>query len=190
MTDVIPEPDPRIVREVARQLLLNAASEVAMKQAGPNIGAACHATAGPGGLGMLEYSAWFQAVYEAMKTAQFGVSWPDEQTDIEPDLSGWSAAENAEFEKLYGVQAAMRLRAAHDRVWQIVKELREAAVADGRDPYRDPMAQRLSAALVGADGDGCLCPHTYQPDGALVRDGVLALGCPTHDPDAGENGNA
>lgn len=36
----------------------------------------------------------------------------------------------------------------------------------------------------------CLCPHTYQPDGALVRDGVLALGCPVHDLDAGENGDA
>lgn len=32
---------------------------------------------------------------------------------------------------------------------------------------------------------GCLCPHTYQPDGALVRDGVLAAGCPVHDPDEG-----
>lgn len=42
----------------------------------------------------------------------------------------------------------------------------------------------------GQDDEGCLCPHTYQPDGALVRDGVLALGCPVHDPDAGENGDA
>lgn len=31
----------------------------------------------------------------------------------------------------------------------------------------------------------CECPHTYQPDGRLVRDGVLAVGCPVHDPDAG-----
>lgn len=31
----------------------------------------------------------------------------------------------------------------------------------------------------------CECPHTYQPDGGLVRDGVLAAGCPVHDPDAG-----
>lgn len=31
----------------------------------------------------------------------------------------------------------------------------------------------------------CECPHDYQPDGRLVRDGVLALGCPVHDPDAG-----
>lgn len=31
----------------------------------------------------------------------------------------------------------------------------------------------------------CECPHTDQPDGSLVRDGVLALGCPVHDPDAG-----
>lgn len=37
---------------------------------------------------------------------------------------------------------------------------------------------------------GCLCPHTYQPDGTLVRDGVLALGCPVHDPDAGEGNDA
>jgi hypothetical protein len=36
----------------------------------------------------------------------------------------------------------------------------------------------------------CECPHTCQPDGRLVRDGVLALGCPVHDPDAGGCGDA
>lgn len=36
----------------------------------------------------------------------------------------------------------------------------------------------------------CECPHTYQPDGRLVRDGVLAVGCPVHDPDAEEGGDA
>jgi len=30
----------------------------------------------------------------------------------------------------------------------------------------------------------CECPHTYQPDDKLVRDGVLTVGCPVHDPDA------
>lgn len=64
-------------------------------------------------------------------------------------LSGWTAEENAEFEQRYGVEAAMRLRAANDRVWQIVQELRQDAVNAGRSPYQDPMAQRLSAALVG-----------------------------------------
>lgn len=67
----------------------------------------------------------------------------------ERDASGWTAAENAEFEELYGVRAAMHLRAANDRVWEVIKELRNAAVADGRNPYEDPMAQRLSAALIG-----------------------------------------
>jgi hypothetical protein len=75
----------------------------------------------------------------------------DEEPDAEPDLSGWSAEDNAEFEKMYGAQAAMRLRAASDRVWTIVQELRDEAVKAGRDPHQDPMAQRLSAALVGAD---------------------------------------
>jgi hypothetical protein len=64
------------------------------------------------------------------------------------DLSGWTAAENAEFEELYGVQAAMRLRASNNRIWQIVQELRTEAADAGLDPYQDPMAQRLSAALV------------------------------------------
>lgn len=72
------------------------------------------------------------------------------------DASGWTATENAEFEELYGVRAAMYLRAANDRVWEVVKELRNAAVADGRNPYEDPMAQRLAGALIGeqkaADG--------------------------------------
>lgn len=35
----------------------------------------------------------------------------------------------------------------------------------------------------------CECPHDLQPDGALVRDGVLAVGCPVHDPDAKEGGD-
>ena len=50
----------------------------------------------------------------------------------------------------------------------------------------------LAAALgeTTSDDPGCLCPHTYQPDGALVRDGELALGCPVHDPDARENDDA
>lgn len=65
-----------------------------------------------------------------------------------PDLSGWTPEENAEFEELYGVQAAMRLRASNNRVWQIVHELRLKAADAGLDPYQDPMAQRLSAALV------------------------------------------
>lgn len=40
------------------------------------------------------------------------------------------------------------------------------------------------ARVRGVGGElGCLCPHTYQPDGRLVRDGVLAAGCPVHDPD-------
>lgn len=67
------------------------------------------------------------------------------------DGSGWTAAENAEFDKLYGTEAAMRYRAQLDCVWRIVQDLRDEAVAAGRDPYQDPMAQRLSAALVGVD---------------------------------------
>ena len=72
------------------------------------------------------------------------------------DGSGWTAEESAEFEQRYGVRAAMQLRAANDRVWQVVQELRQVAVDDGRDPYQDPMAHRLSAALVGVEGDSNL----------------------------------
>ena len=78
--------------------------------------------------------------------------------DAEPDLSGWTAEENARFEERYGVQAAMRLRASNDRVWQIVHELRLKAVEAGLNPYEDPMAQRLSAALV-------------QPESAEAKEG-------------------
>lgn len=69
------------------------------------------------------------------------------------DASGWTAAENAEFDNLYGTEAAMRYRAQLNRVWRIVQDLRDEAVAAGLDPYQDPMAQRLSAALVGAAND-------------------------------------
>lgn len=93
----------------------------------------------------------FRTVCTALAPRQVTASWSDEKTDAEPDSSGWTANENAEFEERYGVQAAMRLRAANDRVWAIVQELRSEAVKDGRDPYQDPMARRLSAALVGVD---------------------------------------
>jgi hypothetical protein len=80
--------------------------------------------------------------------------------DSAADLSGWSAEENAEWDTLHGPKAAAPLRAANDRVWAIVRELRETAPTEGRDPYQDPMAQRLSAALVGVDGNGfCELPH-------------------------------
>jgi hypothetical protein len=78
----------------------------------------------------------------------------------EPDLSGWNVEEDAEWEARYGPEAAVRLQAANDRVWAIVRELREAAVAEGRNPYQDPMAQRLSGALVGVGSDRtCELPH-------------------------------
>jgi hypothetical protein len=93
----------------------------------------------------------------------FGKFGPADFAEAErpkPDLSGWNDGENAEWEARYGPEAAVRLRAANGRVWAIVRELREAAVAEGRDPYRDPMAQRLSAALVGVDAKGfCELPH-------------------------------
>lgn len=62
----------------------------------------------------------------------------------------------------------------------------EADVRSGATPgvtiYRRPVGEWRE---VGDGGPGCLCPHTYQPDGRLVRDDVLALGCQVHDPDAG-----
>jgi hypothetical protein len=81
-------------------------------------------------------------------------------TEAARDLSGWSAEENAEWDTLHGPEAGAALRSANDRVWAIVRELRETALTEGRDPYQDPMAQRLSAALVGVDGKGfCELPH-------------------------------
>jgi len=105
------------------------------------------------------------------------------------DGSGWTAEENAEFEQRYGVQAAMQLRAANDRVWRIVQELRQAAVDDGRDPYQDPMARRLSAALVGVENVCSALPESLKgPQTCYTRhvhDGLmhicaLAAGHDTH----------
>jgi len=51
------------------------------------------------------------------------------------------------------------------------------------------LQNRLAGAWRDVDAyDGCLCPHSRQPDGTLTRDGVLAVGCPVHDPDAGGGG--
>ena len=46
------------------------------------------------------------------------------------------------------------VRAAHERAWALVKEWRAAAIARGEDPYRDPHAQALAAALIGASPAG------------------------------------
>lgn len=134
------EPDPKIVREIAGEHVRSGRADVGITIELMLIGRI---------LDREELAIWERAVVEAIRSAV--LSWPDEKPAAEPDLSGWSAEENAEFEKMYGVQAAMRLRAANDRVWAIVQELRSEAVKAGRDPYRDPMAQRLSAALVGAE---------------------------------------
>lgn len=47
-------------------------------------------------------------------------------------------------------ELATRVQTIH-QVWQIVGELRQAALADGRGLYGDPLAQRLSAALTGVN---------------------------------------
>lgn len=107
---------------------------------------------------------WFEIEHAAVEMAQYigeeqvaAMTARAEKAEAEVtrlksvDPSGWSAEENAEFEQRYGVEAAMRLQAANNRIWAIVQELRQTAVAAGRDPYQDPMAQRLSAALVGVD---------------------------------------
>jgi hypothetical protein len=88
---------------------------------------------------------------EKAEAIAFGLQQRLEGFGDERDMAGWTAEENAEFEELYGVRTAMRLRAANDRVWAVVQWLRDEAVKAGRDPYQDPMAQRLSAALVGVD---------------------------------------
>lgn len=82
--------------------------------------------------------------------------------EIREKADGWTPAENAEWERLHGPLAAARYRAACDRVWLIVAELRADA---GAEPYRDPMAQRLSAALVGVE-DGTETEWATESEGA------------------------
>lgn len=144
MADVIP--DPQFVEAIAEWALKDAARRNPVEAVERAL-----ADYGSPKIGTDEYVSVRYAAVVKFTTARLDVSWPAEQSTAEPDLSGWSAAENAEFEKMYGIQAAMRLRAANNRVWAIVQELRNEAVKAGRDPYQDPMAQRLSAALVGVD---------------------------------------
>ncbi len=44
------------------------------------------------------------------------------------------------------------LEQRHERIWDIVLELRQKATARGLDPYQDPAAQALSAILTGDTG--------------------------------------
>lgn len=95
---------------------------------------------------------------------------------VDATLKAWAVADQAKLSN-----ALLGLRDVF--IWRIV----EAQVRE-RHAFED--ARKTEAGRRCDGGPGCLCPHTYQPDGALVRDGVLALGCPVHDPDAKENGDA
>lgn len=86
---------------------------------------------------------------------------------VDATLNAWAVADQTKLSN-----ALLGLREGF--IWRIA----EAQVRE-RHAFED--ARKTEA--------GCLCPHTYQPDGSLVRDGVLALGCPVHDPDAGESGD-
>lgn len=44
------------------------------------------------------------------------------------------------------------LEARHERIWDVVLELRQNATARNLDPYKDPTAQALSAILTGDTG--------------------------------------
>lgn len=78
-----------------------------------------------------------------------------------------------------------RLTAAHDRVWDVVKWLRDRALYAGADPYRDPIASALSAALTGVRGEPLPTNpapgHRHHfalqpPDGSFTHPGDCACG--------------
>jgi len=58
----------------------------------------------------------------------------------------WGAVDQMEMTP---VRRDVEARAAKERAWALVGEWRAAAVARGEDPYRDPHAQALAAALIG-----------------------------------------
>lgn len=58
----------------------------------------------------------------------------------------WAAVDQMEMTP---VRRDVEARAAKERAWALVGEWRAAAVARGEDPYRDPHAQALAAALIG-----------------------------------------
>ena len=93
---------------------------------------------------------------------------------VDATLKAWAVADQAKLSN-----ALLGLREVF--IWRIA----EAQVRE-RHAFED--ARDVEAGRQGSDAPGCLCPHDLQPDGALVRDGVLAAGCPVHDPDAGESG--
>lgn len=90
---------------------------------------------------------------------------------VDATLKAWAVTDQAKLSN-----ALLGLREVF--IWRIA----EAQVRE-RHAFED--ARDAETGRQGSDAPGCLCPHTYQPDGSLVRDGVLALGCPVHDPDAG-----
>lgn len=64
-----------------------------------------------------------------------------------------------------------QLRRKQHAAWQVVASLRAAAVAEGRDPYQDPIAQALSLALVEGEIAGQAEVPQAKPDpcGAYSR---------------------
>lgn len=65
-------------------------------------------------------------------------------------LAGQCEAYARTAERAHNRLAALEAR--HERIWDIVLELRQKATARGLDPYQDPAAQALSAILTGDTG--------------------------------------
>lgn len=88
---------------------------------------------------------------DAWHTAHLYRSIPADVIDM-PYAEGAEHPSPLFVDDVVGVAERLRRRNdSHDAVWGVVADLRAVAAAEGRDPYADVVAQRLSAALVGAE---------------------------------------
>lgn len=67
-----------------------------------------------------------------------------------PDAAAEAFWEAVDQLDLAPIRRDIEARAAKERAWRLVGEWRAAAAARGEDPYADPHAQALAAALVGS----------------------------------------
>ncbi len=123
----------------------------------------------------------------------------DRLQDLEQESEAASSPEGIAD---YGRWLTRNLAAAFDAGWHTHDNLVTGTLATlGADKRRSCgqawITERLAdlstdgeqAARDGQGGEaatGCLCPHDLMPDGTLVPDGVIALGCPVHDGQGGE----
>ena len=149
-------PDPMIVREIAREIILDCGRNA------DDIGTYVWVRVGAD-LSKHEHGAWCSAIREAIRTAQIAMSWPDEQPQDERDAESHSAAER--------VRATLDRHAARGSIGGEYLDADVRAVLDNREMWRN---LALSRGAERDERDAALADLATELDAANANAAEIA----------------